>query len=258
MKRIVVTPAGRRRYMEVLARHMRAQRNSYDEWHIWQNTNNEDDINFFKTLDAQIVVPPDSQPHEGSWNIYRFYMNDGADPGALYVRLDDDVVWLQPDFFDSMFQFRLQNPEPFLVSANVINNAICSHIHHRLGLLPRCGYGCLCATGWHDSGFAELVHRAFLQRDYSDYWFPRWCMWPGERISVNAISWRGDVFAAFGGAVGRDEEPWLTEYGTQRYGALVINGRAVCAHFAFQPQRAHLDATDLLEQYAARAAHFEL
>lgn len=38
MKRIIVTPAGRKRYMEILSSHLDKQRSDFDEWHIWQNT----------------------------------------------------------------------------------------------------------------------------------------------------------------------------------------------------------------------------
>jgi hypothetical protein len=55
MKRVIVTPAGRRRYMSLLAGHLLKQRSSYDEWHIWLNTTDKEDIEFFKKLDAKII-----------------------------------------------------------------------------------------------------------------------------------------------------------------------------------------------------------
>lgn len=248
VKRIIVTPAGRRRYVEVLARHLAAQRSSFDEWHLWLNTENAEDIAFLRSQDAVVIEPEGSNPGEALLNIHRFFPVDSREPGALYLRLDDDVVWMEPGFIDSMFSYR-EKSDAFLVSANVVNNAICSHLHWRFGVAPRCGYVCVDAEGWGNPLYAERVHRSFLSSDLNSWKFPSWRMAVGERISINAISWTGDKFAQFGGAVGHDEENWLTEVAPASLGEVVIHGGAVCSHFAFHTQRAHLDSTNLLDTY---------
>jgi len=37
-KCIVVTPAGRRRYLEKLVKCLELQKDDFDEWHLWENT----------------------------------------------------------------------------------------------------------------------------------------------------------------------------------------------------------------------------
>lgn len=254
MRRIVVTPAGRRMYMELLAGHLAAQRDSFDEWHIWLNTANEADTAFLKQQDAVIVEAPDSRPHDGTNNIHRFFPIDSCETDTLYLRLDDDVVWMEPGFVDTMFAVRELDREPLLIFANIVNNAICSHLHWRLGCVDYCGHACMDEIGWRDCRYAERVHREFLATDNLEAWkFPRWELRHHERCSINAVAWRGSVFAKFGGAVGSDEELWLTEQAPREHGHNVIHGRALCAHFAFHMQRAYLDTTDILDMYRKKS-----
>lgn len=254
MRRIIVTPAGRRRYMELLAGHLKAQRSSFDEWHIWLNTHDAEDIAFCRAQDAVVVEAPGSDPSEGSANIHRFFPIDSCEPDALYLRLDDDVVWMEPGFIDSIFIARELEREAFLVMANIVNNAICSHIHWRLGLVDHSGYACMDGTGWQNPHYAEHVHRRLLESHDIEAWkFPRWWLLHRERFSINAISWRGASFGVFGGRVDRNEEQWLTEQATGDLGFNMIYGRAVCAHFAFYTQRGHMDSTDILDLYRKKS-----
>ena len=110
-------------------------------------------------------------------------------------------------------------------------------------------------VGWKDGAFAEELHRAFLtslDAETTERWhFNQWVLDRAEHVSINSICWRGVDFAAFQGRVGIDEEIWLTKaYPHYAQKVSVIYGGAVCAHFAFGPQRAHLDQTDLLARYA--------
>ena len=38
MKRIIVTPAGRKRYLAILIKYLVKQKHSFDSWQIWCNT----------------------------------------------------------------------------------------------------------------------------------------------------------------------------------------------------------------------------
>jgi hypothetical protein len=167
-------------------------------------------------------------------------------------------VYIAPDAIEKLLNCRLQHQRPPIVYANIVNNAICSHLHQRSALIDYsqgvCRYECLCQVGWRSPQFAELVHRSFLRslaannsdcfkmqdRDLCAY----------ERMSINCIAWFGRDFAAFGGKVGADEEVWLSqEYPRAAARSNLICGSALVSHFAFFRQRDHLDATDLLELY---------
>ena len=56
-------------------------------------------------------------------NIFRFFKY-ASDPNSVYIRLDDDVLYLEPNFCKKMFNFRIENKEPFVVFGNIINNAV--------------------------------------------------------------------------------------------------------------------------------------
>ncbi|KAA8896000.1 hypothetical protein FN846DRAFT_966906 [Sphaerosporella brunnea] len=58
---------------------------------------------------------------------------EGLDPDALYIKIDDDIVYIHNDAIPSLIRYRFSNPEYFIVSANVINNPALSWVHERLG-----------------------------------------------------------------------------------------------------------------------------
>ncbi len=267
-RRIVTSPAGRRRYLGLLAAHLAAQKGDFDEWHLWCNTGDSQDVRFMDDLAARhdwikVVHAEGLDPARGSANIHRFFQGC-AEPGTAYLRLDDDVVWLEPGFVGKMFAFREQNPQYFLVYANIVNNAVIAHLHDRAGRVSsasgRAAYTCMCPVGWKSPEYALDLHTAFLRSlraGATDDWhssFDRWELHGFERVSINAIAWLGEEFAAFGGVVGEDEEQWLAVDKPRQLNKMnCIFGGALCAHFAFFTQRDLLDRSGLLDRYAAAA-----
>lgn len=251
-KRIIVTPAGRRSYLQLLWNHLQEQRDSFDEWHLWLNTTCQEDIAWIRSLPApvRVIEPANSRPQEGIRNIHRFFPGC-VDPDTNYLRLDDDVVWLQDGFVEKMFSRREDDKASFLHSANVVNNAVCSHLHSKKGVVPPCNYECTCPIGWARPEYAAAVHESFLTSTSLEPWrFGDHTLPTGKRFSINAISWRGDIFKKFGGNVGTPEEQWLTMEAPKTHGPTVIIGDAICVHFAFHTQRRGLDEPTLLARYS--------
>ena len=50
-KIVIVTPAGRKIYLEKLFSHLELQKNDFDEWHLWENTIVNDDLMYIKQLE---------------------------------------------------------------------------------------------------------------------------------------------------------------------------------------------------------------
>jgi hypothetical protein len=256
MKRIIVTPAGRKKYMDLLAKHLAKQRSSFDEWHIWQNTENIEDIQFFNTLDAKIIIPKISDPKLKNVNLNNFYAIDSFDEDTLYLKLDDDIVWMEPDFIDKMFSLREQNNTNFLIFANTINNSTCGHLHMRNNQIPwndMAGYNTFDSIFWSSPLYAESVHHTFLSnaKDFTKFYFSDWHLFLNERVSINAVAWRGSDFAFFNGFIDGEDELFLTYHGPSR--ALgkrsFIYGQALCSHYSYKTQMEYLDRTKLLERY---------
>lgn len=264
-KLVVVTPAGRRRYMEIALPYILKERNFIDEYRIWINTTNQDDINYFNEIQAQypdfIKLEKCPNPNEtrigvGGWAIHNFFVNT-VDENTIYIRIDDDIVWLDEDYFKKMYYFRIGNPQFFFISGNIMNNSLCDHIHQKNGVYPShppFGYSCLDEHGWANSKTALYKHNIFLgnieKGDLSKYKYQSWILSDYERISINSLCWFGKDFKQFGGVVAADEEPWLASIKpseVKRPGC--INGEALCVHFAFYTQRDLLDKSGILEKY---------
>lgn len=110
---VCVTPSGRRRYMALLAPHVLASP-VVDRWDLWVNTTVPADLAFFEGLArtdprVRLVRHPDGAAPcvEALGAFSRLAM----DPGTVYVRLDDDVVWAEPGFFERLAAFRLAQRE---------------------------------------------------------------------------------------------------------------------------------------------------
>lgn len=264
-KVVVVTPAGRKRYMEILLPYILKEKGVVDEYQIWINTNNEEDIAFFKDLEIKYkkLIKLDytvyNEKHEKYDNlkIYKFFKNC-IDAKTVYLRLDDDIVYLEDNYIEKMVRFRIQNKEPFLVYGNIFNNAVIDSIMQKNGYYPdieQINYDCLDRIGWEDPESAEKKHRFLLnnyilQNKSFKRAFDTWILKDYERVSINSICWLGDTFKEFEGIVDRDEENWLSVIKPQQIGKPnVINGSAFCIHFSFFTQRDLLDRTDILQKY---------
>ncbi len=267
MRLITVTPAGRRRYLEILANYLLRNRHVIDEHHWWVNTRNPDDLaylhqlvdrypNFFRL----VVKPIDAAASIGPqiWS----YLSDCTDPDTNYLRLDDDICYVADDAIRQLRDYRIANPDPFLVLGSIVNNAICSHYFQKAGRIPiswgNVAEECLDPIGWESPRFAYLLHRQFL-RDLSLGYESKWkgCenSFDGlHRFSVNAICWSGKDMQQVAELhhPGIEEEVYLTETLPQRFKRpAVICSDALFGHFAFYTQRKYIEllAPQILDQY---------
>lgn len=265
--RVVITPAGRKRYVKLLFRHLASQRDAFDTWQIWLNTTDQDDLEYLRGLAKAhpdwIVTRELTVPHNGSLSIYSFFPG-ASEKGTTYLRLDDDIVWLEPGFVEAMMTYREANRAPFLVYGNIVNNAMISHLFQRAGLIDtsigKVGYACMDDVGWKNGNFALALHEKFLEaiktNQYDQWHIQKWKLDYYERVSINSIAWLGDDFAEFGGVVGTDEELWLSVDKPRALGRPneIVGGLGkLCAHFAFYVQRDILDKTSVLASYEALA-----
>ena len=260
-KVVVVTPAGRKRYLELLIPQIVALQPYVDEYRLWANTTDQEDLKYMDEVAKQhsgfVKVEPLSVKHAGNLSIYSFFKNC-VDSETVYVRFDDDIVLIDsPAAFVDMVRFRIANPKYFLVYGNILNNAIVSHIHQRLGNLNldagATGYACTDETGWNNPRFAANIHLQVLDSPLSRFHTRNWDLFEYERVSINCISWLGSNFAEFNGLVGFDEEQWLSvdKPKTSRQMNCIF-GSFVCVHYAFHPQRNYIDKTDILKLYGER------
>jgi hypothetical protein len=264
MRVVCGVPAGRRRYMELLFPHLLVQK-GIDEYQIWAHTQVQEDLDFMAQFCARhpgrfrMVPMPEGERFDGPASI-RHFIRPCNDPDTLYIRVDDDVVWMAEDCLETLVRFRLENPDYFLVFANVVNNNVCSFIHQHLGLIPRHN-GVLEHSGNCWNAFANFplacdIHESFIRhysagrvRDYAG--FSRWEA-PGDvRVCINLISWFGRDLPSDG----RDfvepiDEMEMAVRLPKELGRLnAICGDALALHFSYGTQLEGLPEQRLLAWY---------
>jgi hypothetical protein len=262
-KIIAVTPAGRKRYLEILHLNLVKFKGLIDEWHLWVNTEDEDDIKWMEDLSSQdfnyikIIKNPHNRV-KGNSTICDFFPLYNGLKDYVFIRFDDDIVFIDDNLID-LLDFRIDNPQYFLVYANLINNGINTHLLQRMGKIPLSisynqlvEYNCSGQLAWIDSKVAENIHREFIN-NFDNRWmylYDTWVLYNYERVSINCISWLSEEFNLFNGKVGEDEEQWLSsDYPFKIRKPNIMFGRFLVSHFAFWTQREHLDKTNILELY---------
>jgi hypothetical protein len=259
MRKIIVTPAGRKRYLEVLLSHLKKVRNEFDEWILWVNTTNEDDISYIEQIECEndfIKIQRSKINPNGNSTICHFF-KECIDENSVYIRLDDDIVYVEPNSISKIFEFRINNPQYFLVYGNIINNAITSHLYQKKGILNNdlvFGYNCLDKNGWDNPAAAELIHNKFFElyeeNKTDEFLIDNHVFNNYERCSINVISWLGKEFKKFNGDVDKEEEQWLSSDKPREIQIPnIIFGDSLFVHYSFFTQRSYLDNTNILERY---------
>ncbi|RFU76574.1 hypothetical protein TARUN_5659 [Trichoderma arundinaceum] len=96
-----------------------------------QRTTEEEDLKFLEKLLA-------SEPDYEKWEID---MSEGGfassydliQDDVMYVKMDDDIVYIEDSAIPSIVTTRAEHPEFYVVSSNVINQPLISWIHWNLG-----------------------------------------------------------------------------------------------------------------------------
>ena len=258
MKTVVVTPAGRRQYLEILSRYI-LNDTDVDRWDIWLNTDHQPDIDYItRTLGTkskvQIIRVPDPVHHPVAYRIHKFFPH-AAEHDTIYVRLDDDIVHYAKGSIANIVKSRIVYNNAFLVYGNVVNSALMSHLHQRHMTIPlewgEVKYICMDGIGWGNPHFAEKLHRLFLADPDPTKWNVKdWLLYHYERHSINVISWLGDDCKKWCRTMNHDEEAWLSHAAPlQAKRPNVICGNSLFVHYAFYTQREYLETTDILSLY---------
>jgi hypothetical protein len=224
------------------------------------NTKVQEDIDYLHKLEKEndwIVCIECDVPVNGNSSIGSFIKN-ATDEDAIYIRLDDDVVYLEPNFIKELKEIRTMNEEPLIIYPNIINNAIISNLHYRNNLIkyksiPK--YYVMDNIGWNDSEFALKLHAQFLndliiEKDINKWKssYTKWMLYDFERVSINCICWFGKDMKDV--VIIGDEEDYLSSIlpRMRNRPAMIVNS-PICAHFSFFTQRELLDKSGILEMY---------
>lgn len=255
-------PAGRKRVMSILLNNLR-RFPEIDEVQIWVNTDEQpEDDAWLETLpdvwDKCVLfrVPDGQQFRPKQLNTGKFYVYT-QDEDTLYFRFDDDVVWIDDNYFVNMSRARLEHENAPIIGGNIWNNAVCSYLHQQAGHIDK-DHGvvespwCMDPVGWQSGPFAEYIHRVLLGHitagTTEELYLGNYTL-ENTRFSISNFCFGGLEMREMLPQI-RDEEIWLTEQWPERTGKHnLVCGNALVSHYSFFPQRPHLDTTDILEQY---------
>ena len=265
---VTVTPAGRRRHVEVLAAYLLREKGLIDEHQWWVNTDDAQDQaylhqisqqhpDFFQILESPAPCPPAGLSRNAR---LAYFYPTCVDQETVYIKLDDDICFLAPNALRQLVEFRLRYPQYFLVHANTVNSPLNTSIHQRIGavqwraMVEYDPFG----NGWRDGELAMAIHEAFLaaiENAQTARWcFPRWEIPRPERFAINCCAWFGSDFQPFASWYGDDDEGRFTlELPKVLSRSNVVCGTALVAHFSFATQARFLEQTDLQERYARYA-----
>lgn len=259
-KIVCVTAAGRRRYMQYLVPQVLASP-IVDRYDIWVHTMDLCDIEFFKSLEShfsqkvRLVWQPEHTIN-GLSSINSFY-RECVDEQSIYIKLDDDILWMDPDFFEDIVKFRVSHPEYLFISPLVINNAKSTYIlqvREKLILSQYQDANSFGSNTWQSPDFALELHNWFFQNYLKTGQYPE--LYCGSipigitRFSINCIVWMGRDMKQNAGLVIGDDEEYLSSILPTRFGrSNCFYCDTIVVHFAFGPQRPLLDNHSILSVY---------
>ncbi|MCJ1287230.1 hypothetical protein MMC26_006578 [Xylographa opegraphella] len=129
---------GRPKYVSILdcylKRNLAINGGYLDEVHWMVNTDKQHDLNYLDTL----VNTTDSYKayhlkHLGFQSIWEH----AVDNNTLYIKIDDDMVYIHEDAIPRLVQSRIAHPSAFDIAANIVNSPLTNWFHVRTGaVLP--------------------------------------------------------------------------------------------------------------------------
>lgn len=262
-KVIALVPGGRRAYMRALMPHLVA--NLYiDEIKILLNTKNEFDIAFMQNIkDSKIELfsLPDNLPPNGSKTVNYIY-SIATDDNAIYIKIDDDVVWMKDDAIENLLRGRINYTDAFLVSPLVINNSLCTHMlqaNRKVDFIDNYIRANAGDLAWKDGKFAEKMHLFLLENvkknSTENLYIPNQ-FFASNRFSINCICLWGRDIKKIGGQIEPiwrytdDDEEYLSIHAPAKLGKYnVIIGNSLVSHHSFLPQTAMMNKSKVLSEY---------
>ncbi len=261
MRLVVVTPAGRERYLRLLS-HFVLGSVEVDEWQLWENCRNEADRAYLHRLAASDPRCKLKQVEgaDGGCGVIGEFFRFCDDPEALYLRLDDDIVFLEKEFFPKFVaRAKTERGGALWFSPVVINNAICNwFLKYFSGIAIRgpVSSQAMCPYTWRYAGFPMALHPVFIdavRQNRLDLFRIPDAEIRFSRFSINAIGFFGAEKAALGEyfyAPENNEEEWLSACLPAligRHGK--VFGDMTVAHFSYYTQENAMLQTTILEAY---------
>lgn len=274
-KRVIAwTPFGRERTVSILERYLTRdhQRGIVDEYWLALNTDPDqvDDLrygyqlaaskDFIKAKDRPAGLPFRTPKQRNTGSFVRYM----TDPDTVYVRFDDDIVYVHEHAIERLVRHKLATPSSVCSHPVMWNNSIISWFLQQAGIIPE-SYGkvggpyCMDPIGWADGRFAVRIHQLLLDHIEAGtpdrvYLYQDFPLQLGMQFSVSCFAALGSMYAALPAGPGvlepDEEESWHTIHEPRRIGQPnMIVGNSLVSHLTFFPQQSAVFATDIPDRY---------
>lgn len=251
-KVIMITFAGRKDRMSILYHYVVAalDRGLVDEWHVWNYARTVEDEEWVNSLNGPKIRVLTPNTKESYADCYQHYTPKEYTPQAVFLKVDDDIVYMDVDKLEGFVQYRKACTQPYIVSANVVNNPGCFLIQE--------SYGCWRGLSLEDlktsEGLADL-HTRFVENPTSVespdvYMFT---LHESNRWNINFVSWLGKDLASTMRAeeVNGDEVNLSVAFPLMLGRPIAVYCPLVVSHLSFAHQT--LDVENVLEGYRTLA-----
>jgi hypothetical protein len=240
--------------MQLLVEYMiRAMdRGIVDTWDIWQYPRTPEDAAWIRTLEhvrpgVRVLVPTRTETYVDVYEYYRDHTT--PNPDDVFLKLDDDIVFIDLDGLEKFVDFRRIAPKYYIVSANVVNNVMCARVHKGLGMFPGLELDDLHAS----AEKATELHRRVVVNGESPA-FDSVIEYNTEYpLNINCIAWLGadveSVAMCESTTVGRDEQNLSSNFPRIFQRPCAIFGPCVVSHLSFYTQDAGMDVESIIQQY---------
>lgn len=271
-KVVICIPAGRKKYLSIFKRSLykKIDEGLIDGIQLWMNTIDAEDMAYLESMQAEnpkvkIYRIGDSIASlesgvSGLYDTYnplkthKFFAN-AQDDDTIYIRFDDDIIWIEDGAIEKMCRARIDHPDAFVIYPNIINSTICTSWHQEKGVLSeeagkvkryditQPNYAYLDEFNYTDNRLINHIHNTF-RKNYEngtldEYYLPSRSLTNYERFSICSICWFGKQKLT----LGYIEEPQISwelpiAYGRPNY----FVGDALMVHYSYHTQRELLTA----------------
>nr|QBK91096.1 MAG: macrocin-O-methyltransferase [Pithovirus LCPAC202] len=249
----LVVPYGRRKVTQVLLLYILRELDVFDQVIFWENTANPDDLIFLKEALSNInnpkfvTVNPTkvTGDKKGVFPLYEAMYNRDSSDNTLWIKIDDDVVWVADGAFARLVEFAINNRyKNTIFSANVVNSGPLDALHQKTGA-SREGAIVFKAKNPYKQLMtfegAQQVHESLLDAiskgTTSKYHLDHSYL-NAERWSPNCIAWFGSLFDEKDfKCLGKNDEKYITKkLGKVKLKYPVVVPDALMCHYSFSEQ----------------------
>ena len=242
--------AGRRGNLEVNSPVIRRILDDHPnvEFHLWNLARIPSDTRYIDSISGERIIPC-KLPGRAGYRYLNQVWQHYADPrfaGRRFVKIDDDVLFLEAERFGSFLDAIENNPDT-VVSANTVNNGACTPFN--TGLWNGFTDLNIPLLDVHESNaYAEMSHEYFLEH-WPDMLEQRAELAPTEDwLSINLIGMHWPMLCDITEKIGTRSPEWIAgrswapgnrvgdEGAVNMFPRAVVRGFVV-AHLGFGPQK---------------------